>query len=51
MMTVTLTGSGRIDTAGTTAMGIKSLQQHPFTHEWSWNLMIVGNLCELLGDI
>jgi len=28
-----------------------ALQQHPFANEWSWNLTIVGNLCELLEDI
>jgi len=48
---VILTGSGRIEQQAPARTGLKLLQQHKFVHEWSWELMIVGNLQELLEDI
>jgi len=48
---IILTGHGKIDQTRQTQEGLRFLQQHPFAHEWHWELVIVGNLWELEEDL
>jgi len=46
-----LMGSRQIDILITPQAVITSLQNHPFTCNWHWELTIVGNLSELVENI
>jgi len=48
---IILTGSGMIETHGPPLEGTPFLQQHPFCHEWHWELTVVSDLQEVVADI
>jgi len=48
---VILTGSGQIEQPATPKNGLILLLQQTFVHDWSWELMIVGNIHDLIDDI
>jgi len=48
---VILTGSGWIKSHTMARTGLQWLQQLQFVQDWSWELIIVGNLQELMEDV
>jgi len=48
---VILMGNRQIDILDTKQMGFAILQNHYFTCKWQWELMLVGDLTELVVDI
>ncbi len=50
-MKIILMGCGTIDKPVCNLEGFALLQQHHFGHIWLWELMVVGNLHNLVADI
>jgi len=48
---IILMGSTPIAPTPSTENAITLLLQHPFTHTWQWETLMVGNLPQLTNDI